>query len=232
MIKVIGFDLDDTLWALRPIMMRAEKLLKKWLSENVPKLQYDLIESQTLRQEILTESPDLDGKVTELRRRIIARALTLSKLDEDATDTLTSAAMEVLLAARNEVEFFDGALEVIKQLSENYTLGALTNGNADISRIGLARYFSFTFSAEQVGAPKPAPDLFAHALAHNNVDPQEMIYVGDDPVLDIDTANYLSLRTIWVNTKRKDDRGKPDPDVTIEDIKDLPEAVSQIVQSE
>ena len=232
MIKVIGFDLDDTLWALRPIMMRAEKLLKKWLSENVPQLQYDLIESQTLRQEILTESPDLDGKVTELRRRIIARAMALSKLDADATDTLTSAAMEVFLAARNEVEFFDGALEVIKQLSENYTLGALTNGNADISRIGLARYFSFTFSAEQVGAPKPAPDLFAHALAHNNVDPQEMIYVGDDPVLDIDTANYLSLRTIWVNTKRKDDRGETDPDVTIEDIKDLPEAVSQIVQSE
>ena len=231
MIKVIGFDLDDTLWALRPIMMRAEKSLEEWLRANVPQLQYDLIEMRTLRPEILNESPELGGKVTELRSRIIARALALSKMDQANIETVTSAAMEVFLAARNKIEFFDGALEVINQLSEKYTLGSLTNGNADISRIGLAGYFSFAFSAEQVGAPKPAPDLFTHALEHNDVDPREMIYVGDDPVLDIDTANYLRLRTIWVNTKRQNNRGKTDPDVTIEDIKDLPDAVTQIVQS-
>ena len=75
MIKVIGFDLDDTLWALTPIILRAEKRLDKWLQENVPQLKYDVIQMRELREELLLESPELGGQVTELRRRIIARAM-------------------------------------------------------------------------------------------------------------------------------------------------------------
>ncbi|HAK51444.1 MAG TPA: hypothetical protein DCM54_06005 [Gammaproteobacteria bacterium] len=231
MIKVIGFDLDDTLWALTPIILRAEKRLDKWLQENVPQLKYDVIQMRELREELLLESPELGGQVTELRRRIIARAMLHSSVSEAAIGELSTAAMEIFLTARNDIEFFEGALEAISLLSESYVLGALTNGNADVSRLGLAPYFSFAFSAEQIGAPKPAPDLFTHALAHTDVDPHQMIYVGDDPVLDIDTANGLGLRTIWVNTKQKDKSGETNPDITIENIKDLPKAVSQIVQS-
>tara|TARA_E500000331_G_scaffold357519_2_gene419500 strand:+ start:2757 stop:3455 length:699 start_codon:yes stop_codon:yes gene_type:complete len=230
-IKVIGFDLDDTLWALTPIILRAEKRLDKWLQENVPQLKYDVIQMRELREELLLESPELGGQVTELRRRIIARAMLHSSVSEAAIGELSTAAMEIFLTARNDIEFFEGALEAISLLSESYVLGALTNGNADVSRLGLAPYFSFAFSAEQIGAPKPAPDLFTHALAHTDVDPHQMIYVGDDPVLDIDTANGLGLRTIWVNTKQKDKSGETNPDITIENIKDLPKAVSQIVQS-
>ena len=231
MIKVIGFDLDDTLWAFTPIILRAEKRLNKWLQENVPELKYDVVQMRELREELLLESPELGGQVTELRRRIIARAMLHSSISEASVEELSSTAMEVFLTARNDIEFFEGALEAISLLSESYVLGALTNGNADVSRLGLAPYFSFAFSAEQIGAPKPAPDLFTHALAHTDVDPHQMIYVGDDPVLDIDTANDLGLRTIWVNTKQKDKSGKTDPDITIENIKDLPKAVSRIVQS-
>ena len=231
MIKVIGVDLDDTLWALTPIILRAEKRLDKWLQENVPQLKYDVIQMRELREELLLESPELGGQVTELRRRIIARAMLHSSVSEAAIGELSTAAMEIFLTARNDIEFFEGALEAISLLSESYVLGALTNGNADVSRLGLAPYFSFAFSAEQIGAPKPAPDLFTHALAHTDVDPHQMIYVGDDPVLDIDTANGLGLRTIWVNTKQKDKSGETNPDITIENIKDLPKAGSQIVQS-
>ena len=42
MIKVIAFDLDDTLWAVKPVIIRAEKRLDEWLSLTVPDLKYDV----------------------------------------------------------------------------------------------------------------------------------------------------------------------------------------------
>jgi len=228
MIKVIGFDLDDTLWAVRPIILRAEKVLDQWLKENAPPLQYDTIAMRSLRGRVLKQTPELVNQITELRRRIIHEAMVLSDIGTPEAKRLSDAAIEIFLAARNEVSFFEGALDAISQLSNSYVLGALTNGNADISRLGLMPYFSFSFSAEQVGAPKPAPNLFSHALAHTNTEPHEMIYIGDDPILDIDTANNFGMHTIWVNNKEVKSKGDTAPDVIVSSVKELPEAVSHI----
>ena len=35
-IKAITFDLDDTLWPLMPVILKAEKDTNKWLIENYP----------------------------------------------------------------------------------------------------------------------------------------------------------------------------------------------------
>ena len=43
MIKLIGFDLDDTLWDVAPIIRNAESHLNQWLIENVPALKFDVI---------------------------------------------------------------------------------------------------------------------------------------------------------------------------------------------
>ena len=228
MIKVIGFDLDDTLWAVRPVILRAEQVLDQWLQENAPPLGYDIVAMRSLRGRVLQQTPELVNQITELRRRIIHEAMLLSDIGAPDATRLSNAAMEVFLAARNEVSFFDGALDAISQLANSYVLGALTNGNADISRLGLTPYFSFSFSAEQVGAPKPAPDLFSHALVHTNTLPHEMIYIGDDPILDIDTANNLGMHTIWVNSKAIKSEGDTAPDVIVSSVKELPQAVSHI----
>ena len=214
-IKVIGFDLDDTLWAVRPIILRAEKQLNAWLIENVPTICYTVAEMSGLRQSVLQETPGLINQITELRRRIIEKALLDSAIGVTDARQLSNQAMAVFLEARNQIDFFDGALEAISDLAGSYVLGALTNGNADITRMGLQPYFSFAFSAEQVGAPKPAPNLFTHALEHTSASPDQMIYVGDDPVLDIDTANRLGLHTIWINRQQSRKQGQTVPDVTI-----------------
>ncbi len=227
MIKVVAFDLDDTLWAVKPIILRAERQLDNWLASNVPRLNYSVTEMRALRTEVLDEAPELRSQITELRRRLIERAMMRSNISAADATLLSGKAMDVFLTARNEVDFFEGALDEISHLSTRFVLGALTNGNADILRLGLKSYFSFAFSAEQVGAPKPAPNLFSHALAYTNVSPAEMIYVGDDPVLDIDTANNLGLRTIWVNSRQRDP-GSTQPDVTIDHVRNLRDAVSQI----
>ena len=224
MIKVVAFDLDDTLWALRPVIMHAEEELSAWLKAELPELQYD---SQTLgkiRQEVISQEPSLAHRLTELRRQVIEYVLLQSDIPPDDAYRLSQAGMEVFLSARNEIEFFDGALEAIAKLAQRYQLGALTNGNADIQRLGLAQHFSFAFSAEEVGAPKPAPALFHAALAHTECQPGEMVYVGDDPIKDIDPAKRLGLHTVWFKNDKRIE-GETSPDRTISRLSDLPEVL-------
>lgn len=225
MIDVIGFDLDDTLWEVAPVIIRAEQKLNTWLAEAAPTLQYDIVSMRGLRHEILASQPALAQQITELRRQIILTALKKSNIKDP--DSVADDAIEVFLAARNKIEFFDGALEVLGNLAANHRLGALSNGNADIHRIGLSHLFEFAFSAEDVGKPKPDPALFIRALAHTGVDPHRMVYVGDDPALDVDAANRAGLRTIWLDHGKKPP-GLSKPDITIYNIKQLPEAIASL----
>ena len=228
MIQVIAFDLDDTLWDVEPVITRAELILANWLEREVPGYSYEPSNLKPIRETLLNEDPTLGHRLTAFRQRLIETSL-LSRLDKKSAALHAEDAMEIFLTARNEVEFFDGALETLRNIAQSFQLGALTNGNADIYRLGLNDCFSFAFSAEQVGAPKPAPDLFHKALAHTNCEPAQMIYVGDDPIKDVDAANEVGLHTIWMRSKSWSVEGNSHPDQTVNDIRELPDAIRTIV---
>ena len=145
MIKVVAFDLDNTLWASEVVIRRAEHRLLKWFNENVPQSKYDTVNLQVLRQDILGKHPELSNKVTELRRLTISEILKASGIENSSITETVNAAMQVFLEARNDVKLFPGTKDVIKLLAEKYIIGAITNGNADINSTTLAPYFSFSF---------------------------------------------------------------------------------------
>ena len=228
MIRVIAFDLDDTLWDVGPVITRAESILAKWLEKEIPGYSHEPFKLMPIRERLLKEDPTLSHRLTAFRQRLIEASL-LSLVDKKSAAFHAEAAMEVFLVARNEVHFFEGAHATLRYLSQSFQLGAITNGNADIYRLGLNDYFSFAFSAEQVGAPKPAPDLFHAALAHTGCEPSQMVYVGDDPIKDVDAANELGLHTIWMRSKGRSLKGESNPDETITDIRALPDAIRNLV---
>ena len=230
MIKVIGFDLDETLWDVDPVLLRAQGILNDWLKARVPNLVNDAVTLQALREKLLEQDPGLVHRLTEFRQRMIELTMMNSGVPTKEAKQLAASAMEVFLVARNEITFYEGALAAITHLAGKYALGALTNGNADIHRLGLGEHFSFAFSAEDVGASKPAPDLFHAALEHTGCQPDEMIFVGDDPVRDVDAANQVGLHTIWFKN-RKLYPGETEPTATIQHLRDLPDAVSHIEHS-
>jgi len=227
-IRVIAFDLDDTLWNVAPVIERAELILAKWLEKKVPGYSYEPSDLKPIRETLLNEDPTLAHRLTAFRQRLIETSL-LSRLDRKSAANHAEGAMEIFLTARNEVQFFEGALETLRNTAQSFQLGAITNGNADIYRLGLNDCFSFAFSAEQVGAPKPAPDLFHAALAHTGCEPSQMVYVGDDPIKDVDAANEVGLHTIWMKTKDRSIEGETNPDETITDIRALPNAIKKLV---
>ena len=77
----------------------------------------------------------------------------------------------------------------------------MTNGNANVNRLGLERYFRFGISAADVGVSKPHPAMFEAALARAGSSPERAVHVGDNPVDDIRGASSAGYRTVWVNLR-------------------------------
>ena len=227
-IRVLAFDLDDTLWDMRETLLRAEALLAEWLSVNCHGFAYDLGKMRTIREHLLKQEPALAVDLSQLRKRVIESALLAFGYSQADALLYAERAFEIFFSARNQVTFFEGAMDSLKELSQFYTMGSLTNGNADIGKLGLSGYFSFAFSAADVGRPKPAPDLFETAIRHTGIKPEQMIYIGDHPLHDMDAAKQIGIKTIWVNLAEKPYSGSIYPDQEITHMAALPGAVSTI----
>jgi putative hydrolase of the HAD superfamily len=111
--------------------------------------------------------------------------------------------MEAFLAARNEVMLYPDALEALERLSAKYPLAAVSNGNADLERIGLHGYFTAIVNARKVGFAKPDPRIFAAACVALETEPDRVLHVGDDPELDVRGAARFGARSAWINRERR-----------------------------
>lgn len=229
-LKLVTFDLDDTLWESTPVLIEAEAAMQRTLQQQLPTLG-DTLRSGILRQQralLLAAEPALIHRVSELRRRVIATTLRDLGLDAERAQQIAEAAFEQFLQARHQVRYHADALEMLELLARRYRLGALTNGNADIRRLGLDRYFDFGFSAEMLGVGKPDPALFRAALDAIRCSPAQMVHVGDHPQHDIDGAQRLGIHTIWVNHAASDWPGGTPPSETIHHLGELPAALARL----
>ncbi|MCX7892963.1 MAG: HAD family hydrolase [Burkholderiales bacterium] len=198
MIAAITLDLDDTLWPLAPALERAEAALAAWFDASAPAVRaaYPTRAAMwALRGEVAATMPEWAHDVTRIRRATIAAALARTGCDPALADD----AMAVFLEARNAVEPYPEAVAALERIAGRYPVAAVTNGNADLARIGLARLFRFTHSAADAGVGKPDPGIFLSAAARLGVAPADALHVGDDPALDVLGARGAGLRAAWIN---------------------------------
>lgn len=221
-IRAITFDLDDTLWDIGATMVRAEQRLHSWLQQYYPRIpeNYNQPEQlRALRVEILEQRPDLAHDFTQVRKEGLRLAGQRSGYD----DFDHEAAFEILFIARNEVMFFDDSLPSLERLAQSYILGSLSNGNADVSRVGLSHLMEFSINAIDVGKLKPDPAMFNAALEYLDVAPEQVVHVGDDPHSDVFGALQVGLRTIWVNRSGKEWDAEHRPDAEVSSLQELEE---------
>lgn len=197
-IKAISLDLDDTLWPIWPVITRAELALQDWLRPHAPATAEFLTDGErrlALRREVQASRPEIGHDLRTLRQELIRRAL--QRHDEDTT--LVEPAYEVFFAERMRVELYADARPALAWLAQRYPVVALSNGNADVQRIGLGEFFHADFSAQEFGIGKPDARFFHAAAQAAGVLPHEVLHVGDDAALDVMGALDAGLQTVWVN---------------------------------
>ncbi|HAI58893.1 MAG TPA: HAD family hydrolase [Xanthomonadaceae bacterium] len=196
-IRAISFDLDDTLWPIRPLIERAETALHAYLARHCPRTAaaWPIPRMRELREQVAREHPQLAHDFTAQRLISLERALAGS--GDDVAHA--QPAFEALYLERNRVAFYADALPALDALGARFPLASLTNGNADLGRIGIAGRFTVRVAARERGVAKPERAIFAHTAAALGVELADMLHVGDDPWLDIDGAARAGMRTCWVN---------------------------------
>jgi FMN hydrolase / 5-amino-6-(5-phospho-D-ribitylamino)uracil phosphatase len=196
-IRAVAFDLDNTLWDVGPVILRAEQRLQEWLREHCPRIteRVSIEEMRAAREQLARREPHNAHDFTYLRITALAAHARACGYEEEVAER----AFEVFFAARNELQPYADVQPALLRLRTRYKLASLSNGNADLGLIGLASLFSVSLNARQIGAAKPHPRCFQQLVSDLRLEPRSILYVGDDPFLDVEAARRAGLRTVWMN---------------------------------
>ena len=196
-IDALIFDLDNTLWDVEPVILRAEQMLTGFLAQSYPRVveRHTLESMRELRARLVVEQPAMRHDFTWLRLELLRRLMREAGYPE----SLAQQAFEVFFRARNEVVLYDDVLPALTTLHSRLRLFALSNGNADLSAIGLAHFFERSLSARDAGVLKPDPRIFRRLLDEAGLDAARVAHVGDDPEADIEGARGAGVLPVWLN---------------------------------
>lgn len=203
----LSFDLDDTLWPIAPVMGRAEQALDAWLSLHCPDAHavWPIERMRGLRDQVWMEHPDLQHDFTSTRIISLRRALTPHGYGEQHVE----GAFEAFFAARNQVELFPEVRGVLERLAQSHTLIAISNGNADLRRIGLADLFRFSVHAREHGKAKPSRCIFDSASTRLGVPAAQILHIGDHPEQDVQAALDAGMAAVWLDRGLSEWPGAP-----------------------
>ena len=196
-VDAITLDLDDTLWPFAPIGARIERTLHDWFLARSPATaaRFPIEAMRELRNRIHAEHPQHAHDLGLLRRLTIERALRESGGDP----ALAAEAHALFLDERNRVDFHPEVPAALAELAALRPLAALSNGNADLERIGIDHLFRFRLGAREFGRAKPDAAIFLAACEHLGAEPAHVLHVGDHPEQDALGAQRAGLRSAWIN---------------------------------
>ena len=220
-IKVVSFDLDDTLWPCLPTIERAEDLLYRWMMEHVPAItqHYDAVQLREKRQALITGYPELAHDLSALR----IKSFELLTQEFSLSENWISPAFDIFYQARQQVTLFDDVEPVLDELKRMFQLVSLTNGNASTVATGIDHWFDFSLNSATTGRMKSEPAIYQQVLQQAGIEARQMLHVGDHPVQDVSGAKSAGILAVWLN--RQGDSWplhECQPDAVISSLAELP----------
>jgi putative hydrolase of the HAD superfamily len=196
-VLALTLDLDDTLWPVLPALQRADHAVDAWLQQHHPDVAraWPIAAMRELRDQVAAERLDLAHDFTSQRQLTMRHAFVACGIAVAPIEAL----WEIYFAARNSVELYPDSLPALQRITARWPLASLTNGNADLQRIGIHTHFVHHICARDSGVAKPDPRIFLAAAERLGVVPDRILHVGDDPEMDVVGARDAGLRTAWIN---------------------------------
>src|SRR5512140_1597647 len=113
-LRAIIFDLDNTLWDVGPVILRAEHAMLDFLARHYPRVteRHDLDSMRDIRTRMALEHPQYRHDFTWLR----IAALRFHAADAGYDESMAHEAFEEFYRVRNEVVLYDDTLPALEQL--------------------------------------------------------------------------------------------------------------------
>lgn len=227
-VKAIAFDLDHTLYDRYGTLRSIAYLLKqRYRNELNPKL----------------SASQIGEMLVEMDKTYIYDGwpLMFEKLCEKGMFVNPPSFIEYFAFFMEAFQKIAIPFPMVEEMLQNfqkqgYKVGLLTNGEAAIQRgkvrmIGLEAAFDMILAGEEMGkVQKPDIHPFRKMAEHLGCTTDEMVYVGDNPLNDMEAARRAGCIPIWVKASGKDwnfpEYEKPCYEVN--DILELPELLKQL----
>ncbi len=193
-IKVISFDLDDTLWDNSGVIETCLQKLYDFLCLHEPliKKHFTIDSMERISQQLIQlEKPEYEN-MTLLRKAVIRQMLQEVAGDE----SLINPAFAVFYHWRNQITIPEISSQVLSYLQKEYTIVATSNGNSNLHKIGLAGYFDKHLIAGIHGRAKPSAEMLTNLLEFYHLGPNQLLHVGDSYQTDILSAKAAKVECI------------------------------------
>ena len=201
MVKVITFDAGNTLIRLsRPVGATYADVAKRFGAELNPA---DLEHGFRAAWKSVPRLPDVPGPRPDdgrsWWREVVLQTLENARVEVEPFDGFFDAVyQEFVMPGIWRLE--PGALELLQDLrSAGFRLGLISNFDLRLyeilKHVRILDLFEHIVVSSQVGADKPSPRIFEEALRRFEVEPAELLHVGDDEAADGEGARAVGIQT-------------------------------------
>lgn len=205
-IQAVFFDADDTLFEVRgSIGEHYAKQLDKY-GYSITAEEIDRVIPQAWRRMSSSYDNREEGYVTDHSRDTRVWNEFLQNVMHDIgisnpSDGLFSDIYEEFSKARSR-QLLPHVEQVLETLSSSITLGILTNNDKRIHQLipdlGIAHHFQYVFCASDIGYKKPSRRVFSRIAEHVQLEPHQILYIGDCPKNDIHGALSAEWNALWI----------------------------------
>lgn len=216
------FDLDHTLWDFQA---NSRETLKE-LYHEMELHGHGVVElDQFVRvyEEVNDEKWALyrTGAINKETLRATRFADSLKRFQVDHPELAKEMEVEYINRSPHKTHLFPGALEVLADFQDRYELHIITNGFSEVQDVkmeksGLKPYFKSVITSEAVGANKPDPKIFLHALKSTEAKRNQSVMIGDNLEADIRGARRVGMHQVFFNP-----HGDKHTDVVSHEIRQL-----------
>ncbi len=181
-----------------PTIEYAEETLYQWLAQNFPRItdRHSPEDMISIRQQFMLQDERFSVDLTLLRCEFLKQLAREAGYD---SKTVSEAGFEVFYEARQQVSFYDDVLPCLQRLQSRYRLGAISNGNANVDKVGLGHLIEHSVSASELKVAKPDKLIFHDLVERFGVPANRVLYVGDHPEYDVIGPQDAGLQAIWIN---------------------------------
>lgn len=198
--KAISFDLDDTLYDNKPIIIKAVAESFSLLHSQYPKsCRWTPTDWQNCKLALQIQQPELVHDTSAARYAMLRQGLMLLGYSEIEASHGAQTGLECFHHYRSDFTIAPDVLTTLNVLKQHFTLVGITNGNVDTSRIGLDAVMQFVLHPGYGVKMKPAGDMFNLACKQLAIPPSELLHVGDHPNSDVVGAKMAGSQTVWLN---------------------------------
>jgi putative hydrolase of the HAD superfamily len=103
-------------------------------------------------------------------------------------------------------ELYPEVIDVLEKLAPQFQLAVVSNFDGRLrfilEHLGISKFFRHVFISSELGADKPDPEIFRHALKFIRLEPNQVLHAGDDAERDWKGATTAGLSIFQLDRQK------------------------------